>query len=180
MHEVLFYLFAALTLLPAILLVVGRNTVNSAMLMIVSFVGTASLFALMGAFLLTVLQVIVYVGAVVVLFVFIIMMVGMGKPRLIKSDMGNIVAAIVFFVLLAGLPLLAIVSGRGGADLTGADVAPASSMSNFGLLLFTKYQLPFEIVGFLLLAAMLGVIFISRKEPPAEGNSKSASAKEDR
>jgi NADH-quinone oxidoreductase subunit J len=175
MHEVLFYLFAALTLVPAILMVTSRNTVNGAMLMIASFVGTATLFAMLSAFLLAVLQILVYVGAVVVLFLFIIMMMGVAKPaRLTVADMRKFLIGLSFFVLLAACPLLALMSGRGGAEPAAELPAPAASASNFGLMLFTKYQLPFEITGFLLLAAMVGVIYVSQRTPDAEKPSTEA------
>jgi len=168
MPEVLFYLFAAMTLVPALLMVASRNTVNCAMLMIVSFVGTASLFALLQAFLLTVLQIMVYAGAIVVLFLFIIMLLDVGRVRAVRGGAGKLVCALVFFVALAACPVLAILSSRGGAAPVGEAVPAASSAANFGMLLFTKYQLPFELTGFLLLAAMVGVIYISRRAPAAE------------
>ncbi len=173
MHEVLFYLFAAMTLLPAVMLVCSRNTVNAAMLMIVSFVGTAALFAMLQAYLLSVLQIMVYAGAVVVLFLFIIMLLDAGRIKSLKGRIRQIIVPLAFFVALSILPVLAILSGRGGEAQIGEAVAPASSAEQFGLLLFTKYQLPFELTGFLLLAAMVGVIFISRRNvsalPKSEG-----------
>ena len=168
MHELLFYIFAALTVLPAAFLVASRNSVNSAMLMILSFVGTASLFVMLQAYMLAVLQVIVYVGAVVVLFLFIAMLVGSGSQKLSRRDFRNIAFGLATFVLLSAMSLLAIASGRGGESSAASDVAPAASASNFGLILFTKYQLPFEITGFLLLAAMVGVIYISRQQKVPE------------
>jgi NADH-quinone oxidoreductase subunit J len=165
MHDVLFYLFAALTLLPAVVLVASRNTVNAVMMMILSFVGAACLFAMLQAYLLAVLQIMVYVGAVIVLFLFIVMLLGVGGKRSLRDSLGNTVAGLAFFVLLAGCGLIAIASGNGGMAPGGEVAAPAASASNFGLLLFTKYQLPFELTGFLLLAAMIGVIHISRNSP---------------
>jgi NADH-quinone oxidoreductase subunit J len=166
MHEVLFYLFAAMTLIPAILLIFSRNTVNGAMLMIASFVGTAAMFALLQAYLLAVLQIMVYVGAVVVLFLFIIMLLGMKKVPLKNVGFRKTGVGVIFLAILAVMPVLAILSGRGGEVPLGEAIAPASSASNFGYLLFTKYQLPFEITGMLLLAAMIGVVYISRRPQP--------------
>jgi NADH-quinone oxidoreductase subunit J len=166
MHEVLFYLFAALTVIPALMLIFSRSTVNGAMLMIASFVGTAAMFALLQAYLLAVLQIMVYVGAVVVLFLFIVMLLGANKLTLKASDFRKIAVGVAFLVALAVLPIVAIISGRGGEVTTGEAVAPASSASSFGYLLFTKYQLPFELTGMLLLAAMIGVVYISRRTQP--------------
>ena len=176
MHDVLFYLFAALTLLPAVWLVASRNTVNAVMMMILSFVGAACLFAMLQAYLLAVLQIMVYVGAVIVLFLFIVMLLGVGGKRSIKASLGNTVAGLAFFILLAGCGLIAIASGNGGMAPGGDPVAPAASAANFGLLLFTKYQLPFELIGFLLLAAMIGVIYISRRQLVQENTATTQEA----
>jgi len=171
MQDALFYIFAALTLIPAILLVCSRNAVNSAMLFIASLLGTATLFAMLGAYLLSVLQVLVYVGTGVILFLFVVMLVGAGKGgKPSQREVRKTIVGLGFLVLLAGCPLSVIFSGLGGAAQAGAEKVPASSAANFGLLLFTKYQLPFEIVGFLLLAAMVGVIYVSR---PAQNAAKS-------
>jgi NADH-quinone oxidoreductase subunit J len=161
MQDILFYIFAALTILPAVALVFSRKSVNSAMLMILSFIGTAALFALLQAYLLAVLQVVVYVGAVIVLFLFIAMLVGAGSPKLAKRDFRNMALASGVFVLLSLFGIAAIAKTGVGTD--ALPVSPASSAANFGLILFTKYQLAFEITGFLLLAAMVGVIFISKR-----------------
>lgn len=167
MHEVLFYLFAAITVIPALMLIFSRNTVNGAMLMIASFVGTAAMFALLQAYLLAVLQIMVYVGAVIVLFLFIIMLLGVNKTGLKGADLRKVGVGAVFLVALALMSVVAILSGRGGELPSSEAVAPASSAANFGLLLFTKYQLPFEITGVLLLAAMIGVVYISRRPQTA-------------
>ncbi len=167
MHDVLFYLFAAMTLAPALLLVCSRNTVNAAMLMIVSFIGAASLFALLQAYLLAVLQVMVYAGAVVVLFLFIIMLLDVGHEGRLRAALSKLVAPLAFFAALGCCSVLAILSGRGGEAPAGLEASPAASAESFGMLLFTKYQLAFELTGFLLLAAMVGVIFISRRAIPA-------------
>ena len=177
MHEVLFYLFAAMTVIPALMLVFSRDTVNGAMLMIASFVGTAAMFALLQAYLLAVLQIMVYVGAVVVLFLFIIMLLGVNKIGLKGSDLRKVGVGAAFLAVFAFLSVIAILSGRGGDVPTGEAVAPASSASNFGYLLFTKYQLPFELTGVLLLAAMIGVVYISRRPMPDESATEETEGK---
>lgn len=167
MQDALFYVFAVLTLVPALLLVTSRNAVNGAMFMIVSFVGTAALYALLQAYLLAILQVLVYAGAVVVLFLFIIMLLDVGKPGTQRPRMLPLAASVVALCLLV-LGVAAVVwSGRGGPQpALGAD-APASLAARFGYELFTRYMLPFQLTGFLLLAAMVGVIFISKKNRTA-------------
>lgn len=167
MHEALFYLFAVLTLVPALLLVTSRNAVNGAMLMIVSFVGTAALFALLQAYLLAILQVLVYAGAVVVLFLFIIMLLNVERMASPKPRTLGVAASVVALALLVTGVVAVVWSGRGGPVPTQGVEAPASLAINFGYLLFTKYMLPFQLTGFLLLAAMIGVIFLSKKTKAA-------------
>jgi NADH-quinone oxidoreductase subunit J len=175
MQEAFFYLFAALTLIPAIMLVCSRKPVNSAMLFIASLFGTATLFALLGAYLLSVLQILVYVGTGIILFLFIIMLMGAGKGgKLSQGEVRKALIGLAFFVLLAGCPISVILSGIGGTAPAGEASVPASTATNFGLLLFTKYQLPFEIVGFLLLAAMVGVIHVSRPATDAAKSNEEA------
>jgi NADH:ubiquinone oxidoreductase subunit 6 (subunit J) len=100
-----------------------------------------------------------------------------GRIRSLKGGIGKLLPALAFFVALAACPVLAIVSTRGGVAPGAQDVSAASSAANFGMLLFTKYQLLFELTGFLLLAAMVGVIYISARAPAAE-TSKAAEAGE--
>jgi len=173
MQEAFFYIFAALTLIPAIMLVCSRKPVNGAMLFIASLLGTATLFALLGAYLLSVLQIMIYVGTGIILFLFIVMLMGAGKgEKLTQAQVRKALVGLGFFVLLAGCPISVILSGMGGAEQAGGASVPASDVTNFGLLLFTKYQLPFEIIGFLLLAAMIGVIYVSKPADAPKSNEE--------
>lgn len=164
MLEALFYLFAALTLVPALLLVTSRNAVNGAMFMIASFVGTAAMFALLQAYLLAILQVLVYAGAVVVLFLFIVMLLNVSEASAKRPRTFSLAAGIIAFLLLVTGVVAVVTSGRAVELRNDGIAAPASVAANFGFELFTKYMLPFQIAGFLLLAAMIGVIFISKKQ----------------
>jgi NADH-quinone oxidoreductase subunit J len=167
MLEALFYVFAVLTLVPALLLVTSRNAVNGAMFMIVSFVGTAALYGLLQAYLLAILQVLVYAGAVVVLFLFIIMLLDVERPTARKVRALSLGASVAALCLMVVGVVAVVWSGRGGAaPALGVD-APASVAARFGYELFTRYMLPFQWTGFLLLAAMIGVIFISKKTQAA-------------
>jgi NADH-quinone oxidoreductase subunit J len=178
MQEALFYIFAALTIVPALLLICSRNAVNAAMLFIASLFGTATLFAMMGAYLLSVLQVLVYVGTGVILFLFVVMLMGAGKGgKITQTEVRKGIIGLAFLVLLTGCPLSVILSGLGGAAQSGAQPVPASNVTNFGFLLFTKYQLPFEIIGFLLLAAMVGVIYVSKPQDAPKPEKEAAEGK---
>lgn len=175
MTDFLFYLFAALTVLSAFLVTVSRNAVNGAMFMIVSFVGMAALFLLLDAFFLAALQVLVYAGAIMVLFLFIIMLLDADKGRKVRPDrLTTAAAGVGALLLIGGLAYLTL--GGGAAPATElpvvtempqnatADAIPFTTASrSFGYGLFTKYMLPFQVTGFLLLIAMIGVIVLSKK-----------------
>ena len=105
MLDVLFYVFSAITLVTALLMVLSPNAVNGALCMILSFVGTAALFVLLEAYFIAVLQVLVYAGAVMVLFLFIIMLLNVekGEGGGYLKDRISLAASIVGFALLAVL-----------------------------------------------------------------------------
>lgn len=164
MTEIFFYLFATIAVGPALYLVVfSRNAVNSAMCLIVSFIGMACLFVMLEAYFLAVIQVLVYAGAVVVLFLFIIMLLDVKEESKRKfKPFGAIAGAIGFLIALSGV--VAIVSSdavtKGSVELPKASGA---SLKGFGYELFTTYLLPMQVTGFLLLAAMIGVIVLSKR-----------------
>jgi len=164
MGDFLFYLFASLTVLAAAAVVLNRNAVNAAMCLLLSFVGMAALFVLLEAYFLALLQVLVYAGAVVVLFLFIIMLFDVqgGDPRRPYHRLAA-VAGLLALVLLA-IGVLSLVR-HGHLDAAGA-AAPADDavgLKSFGYQLLTTYLLPMQVTGFLLLIAMLGVTVLSRK-----------------
>jgi len=175
MVDFFFYLFSALTVLSAFLVAVARNPVNGAMYMIVSFVGMAALFLVLEAYFLAALQVLVYAGAVMVLFLFIIMLLDAERGRTIRPSRLTVLASTVSGLLLV-LGVVYLTLGTHSAPSaslpeitelpTGAttDHIPFTTASrSFGYGLFTKYMLPFQVSGFLLLIAMIGVIVISKK-----------------
>ncbi len=176
MVDILFYVFSAFTLISALLMVVSPSAVNGAMCMIATFVGTAALFVLLEAYFLAILQVMVYAGAVMVLFLFIIMLLnveegegGIGKEKWTVA--ASVVGFTILFVLIVStfagsghLPELApaiVVDNPEGAVDGGFPFS--TSVKSFGYSLFSKYMLPFQVCGFLLLAGMVGVIVISKK-----------------
>jgi len=161
MSNLLFYLFAALTVGFAFAVVFNKNTVNAALCLLLSLIGVAGVFALLDALLLSVLLILVYAGAVVALFLFIVMLLNpqaaSPKPyKKISAAAGTIAAA------LLGLGLWSFVS-HGELSSAPATAVFQSGLKDYGAKLFTTYLLPVEVVGFLLLIAMLGVIVLSKK-----------------
>ena len=164
MADILFYLFAAITLSTALFVVVSKNAVNSAMFFLLSLMGTAALFVLLDAYLLAVLLVLVYAGAVVALFLFIIMLLDMqgGERKPFKRT--TLVASTLAAILL-GLGVLSFVqhSQLSSAAVSAEVPALGASLKGYAAQLFTTYLLPVQVVGFLLLIAMLGVIVLSKR-----------------
>lgn len=178
MLDTLFYVFSAITLIAALLMVLSPNAVNGALCMILSFVGTAALFVLLEAYFIAILQVLVYAGAVMVLFLFIIMLLNVekGEGGGYMKDRISLAASIVGVALIAVLiasafgtgahlpePELAQVVENPSGESQGFEFSTA--MKSFGYSLFSKYMLPFQVAGFLLLAGMIGVIVVSKKPP---------------
>ncbi len=164
MADSLFYLFAALTLVPALALVFLRGTVNAAMCMIVSFVGAAGLFGLLGAWFLAILQILVYAGAVIVLFLFIIMLLEVEHDK-VKFKLVTTLASSVGLVLLSFGVVQLFSHGHLPEPAPLPTESPAGVIRNYGELMFTKYLLPFQVAGILMLVAVLGVIVLSKKSP---------------
>jgi NADH-quinone oxidoreductase subunit J len=160
MADFLFDLFAFLTVLSAMGVVVNRNAVNAAMCLLLSFAGVAALFTLLDSALLAFVFLLVYAGAVVVLFLFVVMLLDVqgGDPRKPYQPITAAAAGVALALLTTGLLSLAE-RGR----LPGSVPAAAPGFKEFAGRLFTTYLLPVQVTGFLLLIAMLGVVAISKR-----------------
>jgi len=159
-----FYAFAVFTVGCASAMVLARNTITSALALLLCLVGVAGVFILLDAFLLAALMVFVYAGAVVALFLFIIMLLNaQGGVRQPFRKTAWLSGGLAFALLLLGV----LSFWKNGAHQAVTDlgaIRPAgATLRNYGEQLFTTYLLPVQIVGFLLLIAMLGVIVLSKK-----------------
>ncbi len=164
MQDVLFYLFAFLTLLCGFLVVANpfsRNPVTSAMFLVLTIVSMAGLFVLLHAFFLAAVQILVYAGAVIVLFLFVIMLLNIREEERRRIKVFGLVTGLLSVGALSGLLMKTIWSTLPGGvprpELEGDTAA-------LGTLLFTRYLLPFEFLSVLLLVAMVGVILLSKKD----------------
>lgn len=163
MTDIFFYIFAALTLGAGLAVIGSRNPVNAAMFLILTFLGMASLFVLLEAYFLAVIQVLVYAGAVVVLFLFIVMLLDVKEAASHKVKLMTWIASFLGLAILV-TGVVAITSSpsvRSSAE--AASSGSAVTLKQFGYELFTTYLLPMQVTGFLLLVAMIGVIVISKK-----------------
>jgi NADH-quinone oxidoreductase subunit J len=163
MSDYLFHFFSVLTVACALGVVLNKNAVASALCLLVCLTGIAGLFVLLDAFLLAVLTVFVYAGAVVALFLFIIMLLDVqGGDRKPFTKASIVAGAAAVGLLCTGLYSFVI---RGHVDSPALNevTAHGSSLRAYAEQLFTTYLLPVQVVSFLLLIAMLGVIVISKK-----------------
>ncbi len=161
--DVLFYVFAALTLLCGLLVIVNpfsRNPVTSAMFLVLTIISMSGLFILLHAFFLAAVQIIVYAGAVLVLFVFVIMLLDLKEEQRRKIRFYGFVLGLIAVLGIVSTFLKCLASVAPGTDAPKLE----GDTYSLGKLLFTQYALPFEIVSVLLLVAMIGVILLSKKK----------------
>ena len=165
MQDFFFYLFAALTLVCGFLVVANpfsRNPVTSAMFLVLTIASLAGLFVLLHAYFLAAVQILVYAGAVIVLFLFVIMLLDLKEEERRKIKTTGIVLALIAIGAFSAIVIKTLVTSNLPA---GVSAQPTEgSTAALGKLLFTEYLLPFEIVSVLLLVAMVGVILLSKKE----------------
>jgi NADH-quinone oxidoreductase subunit J len=161
----LFWCFALLMLGFGAAVVINRNPVASALSLVVSFLGMAALFMLLDAFFIGVIQVLVYAGAVMVLFLFIIMLLDLRAERLRQINWpaaaGGIAVAIAFLV-----QMFYVVGEFKSARQTfpALTASKIDDVHNVGRVLFESYNLPFQVVGVLVLVASIGVIVLSARQ----------------
>lgn len=167
MEPVFFYFFAGFTVVSAILVLSFRNTLSSAMALIATLFGMACLFALLGAHFLAAMQVLVYAGAIMVLFTFIIMLLDLGQVQLKKIKM---TFASVVGVLLGGYLISLFVFRLKNVNSPFKELsedANYGTIKSVGQFLFTEALIPFELTSILLLVAIVGVVVLSKKEIPS-------------
>ena len=160
-----FYLFAGVCVASAVMVIVSRNPVHSVLYLILAFVNASGLFVLMGAEFLAMILVVVYVGAVAVLFLFVIMMLDVDFAQLREGFMeylpvGLVIGGIFLFELLLVVGSWLIQPGTTKA-ITAAIPANVSNTEALGLVLYTKYIHYFQLAGMVLLVAMIGAIVLT-------------------
>ena len=156
-----FWVFAFMTLAGGILTISVRNAVHCAVWLIVSLLGTAGLFLLQKAEFLFAVQIILYIGGIMVLFLFVIMLLDLKVEARRRFQTFGVAAGLILVGALAALAVFSIVNSGLGRGLTPRAEGTTPTL---GQMLFTDYLLPFEILSVLLLVAMVGVILLSKKD----------------
>ena len=166
LQDIFFIIFAALTLIFGFLVVANpfsRNPVTSAMFLVLTMGALAGLFVTLHAFFIAAVQILVYAGAVMVLFLFVIMLLDLKEEEGRRFNKFGIGAGLVAVGAIVAILCQAIhTSGLRESRIAAPDFD--GNTVNLGKELFTNYLLPFEIVSVLLLVAMVGVILLSKKE----------------
>ena len=164
LSDFFFYLFAFMTLFCGVMVVANpfsRNPVTSAIFLVLTILSMSGLFVLLNAFFLAAVQVIVYAGAVIVLFLFVIMLLDLKEEERRKIKVVSAGIGTLAVLAIAGLFVKSIL----GHDVAALPVPSVEgSVSALGQNLFKNFLLPFEIVSVLLLVAMIGVILLSKKD----------------
>ncbi|HOT96159.1 MAG TPA: NADH-quinone oxidoreductase subunit J [bacterium] len=169
MIPILFFLFAGLAITGAILMVTHRNPVYSAIFLILTFFSLAGLYFLLGAQFLSVVQVIVYAGAIMVLFLFVIMLLNLTEEvRLPLGRPFQIGLGTLFAVILAAQFLIFVAAGSALYGRLTGQYAVFGGVENLGRTLFSAYLYPFEIASVLLLTGIVGAIILGSRKLPKE------------
>jgi len=167
-----FYLFACITVGSAVMVISSRNPVHSVLFLILAFFNSAGLFLLLGAEFLSMILVIVYVGAVAVLFLFVVMMLDVNFTELRQGflqylPVGGLIGLILLVELLLVLGSWTMIPDVGTfAAARAPDIATVSNTDAIGRIMYTQYLLPFQGAGLILLVAMIGAIVLTLRHRP--------------
>ena len=162
-----FYLFATVACVAGTLVVFARNPVHSVLWLILAFFSTAGLFVLMGAEFLAMLLMIIYVGAVAVLFLFVVMMLDIDFAKLRSGFASNMpLGLIIAGILLLEIVLVAIAYASDDGSRRVVYDDGLSNLERFGQVLYTEYAFFFEAAGIILLVAMVGAIGLTLRDRP--------------
>ncbi len=168
-----FYLFAVLVIASGALTILARNPVHSVLWLILAFFNAAGLMVIVGAEFIAMLLVIVYVGAVAVLFLFVVMMLDIDFAELRAGFMKNFPLGIAIALVLLAELVLGVGAYRAGAlelgtaDGSAAPLLARSNIESIGALLYSRYLFLFESAGLILLVAMVGAIVLTHREARA-------------
>ena len=160
-----FYLFATVTIASAVAVIFARNPVHSVLWLILAFFNAAGLMLIAGAEFIALLLVIVYVGAVAVLFLFVVMMLNIDFGQLRSGFTRNLPFGVIIALVLLAEIVLAVSAWKAKPGISGAEPAEADAPNivALGELLYSRYLFPFELAGLILLVAMIGAIVLTHR-----------------
>jgi NADH-quinone oxidoreductase subunit J len=166
-----FYAFAAIAVLASLMVIGQRNPMHSVMLLIVSFGALAGLYVLLDAPFTAVTQIIIYAGAIMVLFLFVVMLLNVPREEPLPAALATLAGATGFRVgaVISGLLAIEIVwalsrIGSSAFSTDPGEIETVSSVANIGRVLFTRHAFAFEVTSVLILVAMVGAVVLARRE----------------
>lgn len=175
-----FYMFAAILVVSAVMVITARNPVHSVLFLILAFFNAAGLFVLLGAEFVAFILVIVYVGAVAVLFMFVVMMLDMSFTDLRKGAMQYVPFGLMLGAVLLAELVVAYMAWQFAPDVAANLATPTPAPADItntqalGMVLYTDYMLIFQISGLVLLVAMIGAIVLTLRTRPGVRKQKVA------
>ena len=163
--QIAFFFLAVLAIAAALGMLIARNPVTSALWLILNLFCIAGLYLTLNAAFIAVIQVLVYAGAIMVLFLFVIMLLNLAAlPRLEEIDWKRGLAFVVGMAVLAQLVyIVALGLNALPQPITGEEAAVTGSAAFIGIALITEYMLPFEVIGVLLLVATIGAVLLAQR-----------------
>ncbi|MCP5304637.1 MAG: NADH-quinone oxidoreductase subunit J [Chromatiaceae bacterium] len=168
-EKFLFYVFAAILVFAAVMVITRRNPVHSALFLVLAFFNSAGLWMLADAEFLAIALVLVYVGAVMVLFLFVVMMLDINLAELRAGFVRNLPVAVLVAVLMVVELIMVVGPQRFGLDAVAAPAAHPAEYSNteeLGIALFTEYLYAFEIAAVILLVGIVAAIGLTMRKRP--------------
>lgn len=160
---IVFYLFASLTVVSGAMVVTRRNAVHAALFLVLAFFSVAAIYVILSAEFLAAVQILVYAGGIMVLFLFVIMLVPLKGERL-RPPIGHIAGSLLLAVLLAGVVITTFWNEERVDLFSPVSLATqGGNIETVGMELYRRYLLPFEVASVLLLVAMIGAVVLARR-----------------
>lgn len=168
--EILFYVLSALTVLSALLMVFSKSAVHSILFLIITFFCISGHYILLNAQFLAIVNIIVYAGAIMVLFLFVVMLMNLNHEKKSFGKPAKLLAATLVCALFIALTV-GIMFGQKEATTQAVQLyeGEIGLINNLGQLLYSEYVLPFELSSILFISAMIGAVILSKKDEELEG-----------
>jgi len=160
----LFYIAASIAVGSAVFVVLNKNAVYSALLLVLCFFSLAIIYLLLEAYFLAVLEVFIYAGAIMVLFLFVIMLLNLGREKALEHFKYLQRGLSIFLVVLFFFGIFLIMLNGPGVLHQPVEKFSAGGIYSLGEALFTKYLFPFEVASLLLLVALIGTVYLAKKK----------------
>jgi NADH-quinone oxidoreductase subunit J len=166
-EQVIFFVLAAVAAFSAVMMIFQRNPVNSALYLILNFFCLGGLYLSLNAQFIAMVQVLVYAGAIMVLFLFVIMLLNLGDDKSLREHLGIRTYVGIGFSIALAVELLYLfgVQSRNSVLQQSPAAAEMGTVEYVGKVLFSKFLFPFEVTSLLLLAAIVGVVVLAKKKP---------------